>query len=198
MQRETPVFSSGLCRPLASITLVLGGARSGKSQFAEKLALERSGPKADGPKIYLATYPRAIDVEMGERIARHRQMRSQDFVTVENRHDLLGVAQEFKGATILLDCLTLWLFVKKSVAGGMDEVLAELKQDLEKSRSLVRWVIVSNEVGLGIVPAGQESREFRDLAGWANQSVAALAEEVVFMVAGIPWVIKGPGARQNQ
>ncbi len=191
-------LDSGSRSPLSSITLVLGGARSGKSRFAEKLALESSGLKTDAPKVYLATYPRAIDREMEDRIARHRQERSQDFVTVENRHDLLGVAQEFKGATILLDCLTLWLFVKKEALGGMDEILAELKQDLRESRSLVRWVIVSNEVGLGIVPAGQESREFRDLAGWANQAVAALAEEVVFMVAGIPWVIKGGDGSRRQ
>lgn len=176
--------------PLPPLTLVLGGARSGKTSYAEGLVLGATRRSDSATKVYLAACPRAIDQEMDDRIARHRQQRPLDFITVENRHDLIGVAQEFAGATILLDCLTLWLFVKKDQQKSIEQVLSELKLDLIGSRPLVKWVVVSNEVGLGIVPAGQESREFRDLAGWANQSVAALADRVVFMVAGIPMVVK--------
>jgi len=167
-----------------SITLILGGARSGKSRRAEELALA-----GDRPVAYVATCPSGTDPEMRERIAHHRASRPQGFKTVEDTYDLGAIAREHPDHCLILDCLTLWLFVQTERQRSEAEILAELETGL-KGRGRARWVIVSNEIGLGVVPLSAETRAFRDLAGRANQRVAALAEHVELMVAGVPLIVK--------
>lgn len=162
-----------------SITLVLGGARSGKSRFAESLC--------DKPRTYVAT-AQAFDGEMKARIARHRESRGREWTTVEAHLDLVGALRAAKG-DVLLDCLTLWLtnvvMAEREVEPEIDALIAQIKAMPNKV------VIVSNELGLGLVPEHGLSRRFRDLHGVMNQRVAAAADCVVFTVAGIPQVIKG-------
>ena len=162
-----------------SVTLVLGGARSGKSRFAESLC--------HVPRTYIAT-AQAFDVEMSERIAKHRVDRGGAWVTLEAPLDLVGALQEARG-NVLLDCLTLWLsnllMAEMPVEPELDALIAQL------SKIDGKVVIVSNELGLGLVPEHGLSRRFRDLHGMMNQRVAALAESVVLVVAGIPLAIKG-------
>jgi len=162
-----------------SVTLVLGGARSGKSRFAESLC--------HVPRTYIAT-AQAFDVEMSERIAKHRVDRGGAWVTLEVPLDLVGALQEARG-NVLLDCLTLWLsnllMAEMPVEPELDALIAQL------SKIDGKVVIVSNELGLGLVPEHGLSRRFRDLHGMMNQRVVALAESVVLVVAGIPLAIKG-------
>ena len=166
---------------MSTITLVLGGARSGKSAYAERLvtALPR-------PWLYCAT-SQPFDSEMRERIAHHRARRGEGWRTVE---EPLEIPALLEAATVptLIDCLTLWL---------TNVMLAGKNADLETERLLMAArkaaapiVFVSNEVGLGIVPGNALAREFRDSAGRLNQAVAAAANRVVFMAAGIPMVMK--------
>lgn len=170
---------------MAHVTLVLGGARSGKSRYAEGLVT--ASPR---PWVYVAT-AEARDEEMAERIGHHRERRGPDWRTVEEPLDLAnGVAGACQGGgTLLVDCLTLW--VSNLIGAGRDvhEASERLVQTLGEFSG--RVVIVSNEVGLGIVPANALAREFRDEAGRLNQMIAEVADEVVFMVAGLPMRVKG-------
>jgi adenosylcobinamide kinase / adenosylcobinamide-phosphate guanylyltransferase len=164
-----------------SIHLVFGGARSGKSRYAESLA--------KGQKFYVAT-AEALDDEMVQRIEAHRQRRGQGWETFEVPLDLVGALQTIdgRGRFVLVDCLTIWLsnlILVKLDARTEIEMLCEC---LKTIRS--RVVLVSNEVGLGIVPANVMARSFRDDQGFLNQRVAEIADEVVFMVAGLPMVLK--------
>ena len=168
------------------ISLILGGARSGKSQFAEKLVLE-SGLR----KIYLAT-SEALDAEMEQRIAHHQQRRGDDWELIEEPVDLANVLQ--RSATdetcILVDCLTLWvtnLMMADSDVSAAGRNLVETLTDLPKPRSIV---LVSNEVGQGIVPAEKMAREFRDHAGRLHQAIAEIADNVWFVTAGLPQKLK--------
>jgi adenosylcobinamide kinase / adenosylcobinamide-phosphate guanylyltransferase len=168
-----------------TLSLVLGGARSGKTQRAEELAL------ASGlPVTYVATCLSGIDQEMDARIARHRGARPESFATIENRHDLAGIAEECPGSCLVLDCLTLWLFCMSEKGLTEEEILTTLEHELERSRDRVSWIIVSSEIGLGVVPMTRETRAFRDLSGRAQQVVARLANQVEFMIAGLPMVVK--------
>jgi adenosylcobinamide kinase/adenosylcobinamide-phosphate guanylyltransferase len=169
------------------ITLILGGARSGKSTRAETLARE-SGK----PVTYVATYaPGGSDAEMADRIRAHRSRRPENWQTVENRFDLLGLFGELQGRTVVLDCLTLWLSYHFGTVPEAD-LLAHLKAGLEAARqSGLELYIVSNELGMGLVPSSPEGRGFRDLQGRANQLVAALADDVELQVAGLPLCVKG-------
>jgi len=167
------------------ITFVLGGARSGKSSYAEKL-VEASGLQP----VYLAT-GRAFDREMESRIAVHRDRRGTQWQTVEEPLDLKGalLQQAQPSRFVLVDCLTLWvtnlMMAERDIAAeGRDLVAA-----LSKLGGPV--VFVSNEVGLGIVPENRMAREFRDHAGFLHQAVAAAADEVYFMAAGLPLKMKG-------
>lgn len=166
--------------------LVLGGARSGKTGFAERLAM-RTGA---GP-AYLAT-AEALDGEMRERVRTHQQQRQGRFATIEEPLDLTGALLRATRDhdVILVDCLTLWitnlLGANRDVAGAVEELaltLAELRGP--------RVILVSNEVGLGIVPDNALARTFRDLAGSAHQRLAEICEDVYFVVAGLPMVLKG-------
>jgi len=173
-----------------SLTLVIGGSRSGKSSRAEVLAGELGGEV-----VYVATCRTAgLDAEMEARIRRHREDRPGHWVTVEDRFDLVDLAIEFAGRVLLLDCLTLWLAHWMEVDGEIDAVLRRLEVGLAAFRERrVTVIVVTNEVGCGIVPLGVETRAYRDLVGWANQLVARTADRVEWLVAGIPVEIKAPG-----
>ena len=162
-----------------SVTLVLGGARSGKSRFAESLC--------QAPRTYIAT-AQAFDVEMTERIAKHRSDRGAGWTTIEAPLDLAGALVTPKG-DILIDCLTLWLNNLTMGEKDIDVEITKLVKQL--TVCLQKVIIVSNELGLGLVPEQRLSRRFRDWHGVMNQRVAQTANCVVFMVAGVPMVIKG-------
>lgn len=162
------------------LILVLGGASSGKSQAA----LERAGNRA--PKAFVAT-GQALDDEMKARIARHRETRSADWVTAEVPRDLAAWFQsEGTGyRTIVVDCVTLWLsnVCGRRIAGAnmstrVDEVLQAIRY------IPARVVLVSNELGFGLVPTSRSARAFRDVAGRVNQQIAAAADEVYFVISG--------------
>lgn len=168
------------------VSLVLGGARSGKSRYAEGLV--RSRP---GPYLYLAT-ARVWDDEMAERVAQHRADRAADgWTTVEEPLDLTGALQRHAaaGTGILVDCLTLWLTNLMMEERDLPAECAALAALLPTLPG--RVVLVSNEVGLGIVPDNAMARRFRDHAGRLHQSVAAVAGRVVLTVAGLPLAVKG-------
>jgi adenosylcobinamide kinase/adenosylcobinamide-phosphate guanylyltransferase len=179
---------------MSKIVFVTGGCRSGKSRLAQQLA-EAAGLN----RLYIATAP-VLDAEMEERIARHRQERAQrKWTTCEEALDLVRAFGEHKGFdSVLCDCLTLWvnnlLYQAEQQGKTMDEDdMAQLAQEVvEAARQYPGTVhFVSNEVGLGIVPADALSRRFRDLTGRCNQMMAAAADEVYFVVSGIPMKIKG-------
>ncbi len=167
------------------IHLILGGQRSGKSDYAEALALDTRRPV-----VYVATYlARTDDPEMGKRIEKHKNSRDPRVKTVENRLDLLEIALEHPGSSLILDCLTLWLSAQ-TLKKSHDDVLSHLKTSLLESKHLVRWHIVSSEIGLGVIPPHRETREFLDLAGSAHKLIGSLADRVDLMVAGIPLKVK--------
>ncbi|SRR5581483_2118769 len=167
------------------VTLVLGGARSGKSRYAEGLIT-----RAPKPWVYIAT-AEARDNEMAERIKAHRAGRAEAWQTIEAPHDLPGaVAQAPANAAVLVDCLTLWLSNMMERDFDIEAQTALLQASLERRGGPT--VLVSNEVGLSIVPDNALARRFRDLQGVLNQRLAARAQRVVMMVAGIPIVVKSP------
>ena len=174
----------GRLRRLPRLTLVLGGARSGKSRYAEQL-IEAAG----GKPVYIAT-AEARDEEMRERIAQHRARRGKGWTTVEAPLELAhAIGALGPGGPALVDCLTLWLsnamLAKRDLARDCDALIAALKQ------SAAPVVAVSNEVGLGIVPDTALGRAFRDAQGILNQRVAQIGDRVVLMAAGLPLVLKG-------
>jgi adenosylcobinamide kinase/adenosylcobinamide-phosphate guanylyltransferase len=168
------------------IVLVTGGARSGKSKYAETRA------RALGSRrLYVAT-AEANDEEMAQRIAEHKKRRGNDWVTIEEPLELAEalLAQRGRMDCALVDCLTLWLSNlllhrdSESAQGKVEELVQTLPQ-LD-----FHVILVTNEVGWGIVPDNPLARQFRDLAGWANQRIAAITDEVVLTVAGIPMIVK--------
>lgn len=169
---------------LPRVTLVLGGARSGKSRHAEMLV------RAAGGGVYLAT-AQALDAEMAARIARHRAERGRDWTTIEEPLELAAALERGAraGQPILVDCLTLWLSNLMGAGRGVEAETARLLAALKVLPAPV--VFVSNEVGLGIVPDNALARAFRDEAGRLNQAVAAAADRVVFLAAGLPLALKG-------
>jgi adenosylcobinamide kinase/adenosylcobinamide-phosphate guanylyltransferase len=178
-------LSSSLAGGLPALTLILGGARSGKSRHAEALVMA-----AASGGTYIATAEPG-DAEMAARIAEHRSRRGDFWRTVEAPLDLAPaiLAAADPARPILVDCLTLWLS-NLMLAGRVPEHEAEtLCAALRAARGPV--VLVANEVGMGLVPETPLGREFRDAAGRLNQQVAALAARVVFVAAGLPLVLKG-------
>lgn len=163
------------------ITLVLGGARSGKSAYAERLVTA-----LPPPWIYCAT-AQALDGEMRERIVHHRAQRSTGWDTAEEPLDIAPLLETVT-RPILVDCLTLWLSNLMLAGKDIEAETARVIAATQKSRAPI--LFVSNEVGLGIVPDNALAREFRDHAGRLNQAVAAIANRVVFMAAGLPMVLK--------
>lgn len=165
------------------LTLVLGGARSGKSRYAESLI--EALPE---PWIYLAT-AEAKDAEMEARVAAHRARRGTGWQTIEVPHDLAAALAKLpKGAAVLIDCLTLWLSNRMLAAADMDLEITALEKALAAHRGPL--VLVANEVGSGIVPDTELGRRFRDLQGLFNQRIAAEANRVILMVAGLPLIVK--------
>jgi len=185
---------------MGKLTLILGGARSGKSSYAERLATGRGGQV-----LYIAT-AQPLDSEMAERIANHQKKRPASWQTLEIPGAVGALLQSrmqsgtLPAGVILVDCLTLLvsnlLLAVSSGAGEdltVDEEAAtalvetEVTQLLEAVRAIpAEWIIVSNEVGLGLVPPYPLGRVYRDLLGRANQRLASQAEQVIFMIAGIP------------
>jgi len=176
------------------LTLILGGARSGKSSYAQSLA-EETGKSV----TFLAT-AQAQDEEMSARIRKHRAERPPDWETLEIPFGISSHASQLKTEVVILDCITLLVtnvlmqFVKddlvdeapftQALQNEVDELIASIR------RGNQNWIIISNELGLGLVPPYQMGRVYRDLLGWANQRLAHAADKVIFMVAGIPTVIK--------
>lgn len=162
------------------VTFVLGGARSGKS--ARALAIATTPPRR-----FLAT-AEALDSEMAERIQRHVLERGSDWTTIEEPVEISPIVAEAEGGCLVLDCLTLWLsnlmHHDREIEPEFDRLLAALVE----SRAHV--VLVSNEVGLAIAPENALARRFRDLQGRLNQQVAAAADHVEFIAAGLPLVLK--------
>jgi adenosylcobinamide kinase/adenosylcobinamide-phosphate guanylyltransferase len=165
--------------------LVLGGGRSGKSAYAEKLVMQ-SGLD----QVYVAT-ARASDAEMRRRIAAHRSRRGAAWRTVEapEKLEYALVAEAGEERAVLVDCLTLWLSNLMQTGDDVDLRCQALCDTVSRLSGLV--VLVSNEVGLGLVPETPLGRRFRDAQGWLNQSVATIADRVVFVAAGLPLALKG-------
>lgn len=168
------------------IILITGGARSGKSQYAE----QRTGALGRR-RLYIAT-AEAKDEEMARRIAEHKRRRGNDWITIEEPVELGSVLLEQRGRAdcAVVDCLTLWfsnLLLRRDAefAGRKVEELVETLPRLN-----FHILLVTNEVGWGIVPDNFLARRFRDLAGWANQRIGAVAGEVVLTVAGVPMIVK--------
>jgi adenosylcobinamide kinase / adenosylcobinamide-phosphate guanylyltransferase len=162
---------------------VLGGARSGKSCYAERL-ITASPP----PWIYAAT-AEARDAEMAERIERHRGRRGAGWTTLETPRDLVGAIAAHGTTPMLVDCLTLWLSNTLLASADVDAEIDRLEAALAKTAAPL--VLVANEVGFGIVPDHPLGRRFRDAQGVLNQRIAACADRVVLVVAGLPLTIKG-------
>jgi adenosylcobinamide kinase/adenosylcobinamide-phosphate guanylyltransferase len=169
------------------IELILGGARSGKSRLAERLASD-SGLAV----TYIAT-SQALDGEMNERIVQHRARRPSDWALVEEPLALARVLGEQAGVDrcLLVDCLTLWL-TNLLMLDDPARLAAEREALLNCLAELPGCVLlVSNETGLGVVPLGELSRRYVDEAGWLHQALAERCERVVFTVAGLPMILKG-------
>lgn len=169
--------------PDHKLTFLIGGARSGKSSHAERLARGFAGPWT-----YIAT-AQAYDDEMRERIALHQLQRGEGWHTVEAPMDLVGALKAApEGQPVLVDCLTLWLTNHMLAEHDVEVECSRLAECLSAPRG--PWFVVSNEVGQGIVPDNALARRFRDAAGRLNQQVAAQADTVLLMVAGLPLAVK--------
>lgn len=177
---------------MGKLTLILGGARSGKSTLAEKLAAKRAENV-----LYVATAI-PFDDEMKKRIESHRTRRPQSWKTIESPTRISSTIQEDLQLVdlVLLDCMTLLinnLFIEQSGDEDIpdENLFAEvLQQEIEDLLATIKtssaeWIIVTNEVGLGLVPPYPLGRVYRDLLGWANQRLAAQAEQVYLLVAGL-------------
>lgn len=164
--------------------LVLGGARSGKSGFAQ-----RQAESLPGDLIYVAT-AQALDAEMADRIARHQAERGARWQTVEAPLDLTKVieSKSCPENVLLVDCLTLWASNLMFAESDLAQAISGLSSALGKVPGKI--ILVSNEVGLGIVPDNALARRFRDVAGEINQAVARSVDSVVFVAAGLPMVLK--------
>ena len=168
--------------------LVLGGCRSGKSRYAEQWVAEHFSDM-----VFVATLEARNDTEMDSRIALHRQSRGLGWLTVEEPLDLAGVlARNETGAEVfLVDCLTMWLTNMMMQDFSDEKIQGEVARLCERVAGLdVSVVLVANEVGLGIVPESLLGRRFRDLAGWTNQQMARVCQQVVFVAAGLPLRLK--------
>jgi len=172
---------------LSSLTFITGGARSGKSSFAEELAV-----KAAKNRVYIATM-QGLDKELRERIKKHQEQRGKNFKTVEEPLRLLKVLKsaDKKNSVLLIDCLTLWVS-NLMLKGGKEEdiikIAAETADYAAGAKAIV--IVVSNEVGMGLVPDNKLGRDFRDIQGRVNRIFAERAKKVYFMVAGIPLEVK--------
>ena len=173
-----------------SLTLVLGGVRAGKSSYAQRLAQR-------GKRVLFVATAEAGDGEMKARIDAHRNSRPSDWDTLEEPVDLAGALDPalHRYDTVLLDCLTLWvsnlLLRNPDLDSARNDILPEAENLLELYRnSNASWIVVSNEVGLGVVPPTDLGRAYADELGRVNQLVAAEADDVYFIAAGLPLKVK--------
>ena len=172
------------------LTLVLGGARSGKSRYAQALIGDRR-------TIYVATTRRTRDREMSGRIEKHRADRPSSWTTIEEPESVPRIVRTAApaDAPVIVECVTLWLSnllerESHTPTRRQHDILMAAVRELADASRLREVVVVSNEVGGGIVPTTRVGRRFRDLQGWANQILAAEAQSVVLIVAGLPIVLK--------
>ncbi len=177
-------------RTRSHLVFILGGASSGKSEVAFRLASKGIGKKA--PRAFVAT-GEGLDEEMAIKIARHRQSRSSDWITAEVPLELTAwlkeQGQDFR--TILIDCLTMWLSNRWREGSKEEEILQDARTFLTALRRLkARTIMVSNELGMGLVPIEADSRRFREVAGALNRLVAQEADEAYFVVSGISLRLK--------
>lgn len=166
---------------------IIGGARSGKSGYA----LER-GSGMPGRKAFIAT-AEAYDEEMAERISLHQKTRSSEWTTIEEPLSIAGRLQDIGSLydVVIVDCLTLWLSNMLGRGEDSQNIMAEIEQLTSVLKDVsCNVIVVSNEVGLGIVPDNKLARLFRDLGGWMNQRLAAAADEVYLVTCGIPMKLK--------
>ncbi|MBW2004811.1 MAG: bifunctional adenosylcobinamide kinase/adenosylcobinamide-phosphate guanylyltransferase [Deltaproteobacteria bacterium] len=173
---------------MKEIIFVIGGCRSGKSSFALDYA-----NKHFRQKVFLAT-SQALDDEMKERILRHREVRGPDWITIEEPIKLEDALESLKARVdvVLIDCLTLWVSNLLMDGETEEKILSRAEAFVESMQKIPQSIIVvSNEVGAGIVPTNKMAREFRDIIGILNQKVAACSDTVVLAVAGLPHLIKG-------
>ena len=180
---------------MSKIILILGGARSGKSSYAQSLA------EGTGQSVAFIATAQALDDEMSARIRKHRAERPLDWETFEVPLDIASHTQRIKSDVVILDCITL-LISNLLMQFAKDDLVDEgpfrpaVQKEINALIAAIRdrkhdWIIISNEVGLGLVPPYQMGRVYRDWLGWANQRLAGEADEVILMVAGIPMVVKG-------
>jgi adenosylcobinamide kinase/adenosylcobinamide-phosphate guanylyltransferase len=180
--------------PPTGLILILGGARSGKSSFAEQIARQTGRPA-----LFIATAA-ALDDEMRERIAKHRAARPAEWRTLEIQTGLGQALQAIEppSGPVILDCVTLWvsnILLSLPETAPVETVMQQVETEVEallaaQERIGGQWLVISNEVGLGLVPPYLLGRIYRDALGWANQRLARAAQRVLFMVAGIPMVVK--------
>jgi adenosylcobinamide kinase / adenosylcobinamide-phosphate guanylyltransferase len=183
------------------LTLILGGARSGKSRYAQTLCA------SSAQVVYLATAGADLirgDDEMRRRVARHRADRPAHWVTIEEPLDLARAVREVEvGATLLLDCVTLWISnllyehaeltadeQEERILTSVNELIAAVRWRAQTIATVGEVILVSNEVGSGLVPEHPVGRAFRDLHGLANQRLAQAADRVLFIVASLPLTLK--------
>ena len=173
--------------------LVLGGARSGKTALGERLAM-RSGARP----AYLAT-AEALDGEMRDRVEAHQRQRHQRFETIEEPVELTAaiLAASKQHDVILVDCLTLWITNLLGANVDVAEAVEDLAVTLAQLKA-AKVILISNEVGLGIVPDNPLARSFRDLAGAAHQRLAEICADVYFVVAGLPMTLKGGSPSEGE
>ncbi len=174
-----------------SVTLVIGGGRSGKSSYAQDCALKRGASSVS--RAYIAT-AEPMDDEMIRRIEAHQKDRAQRFITIEEPLELASAIKSIPPSVevCVVDCLTVWLgnlLYYKGVSKTRYPQMENLYQVLENPPCDL--LLITNETGLGLIPADAESRAFRDLSGWMNQDIAKIADNVILMVAGLPLVLKG-------
>jgi adenosylcobinamide kinase/adenosylcobinamide-phosphate guanylyltransferase len=171
------------------IIFVTGGARSGKSDFVQELA-----EKLEGKRLFIAT-AEALDDEMKERIRKHQEKRGDRWNTIEEPLDLGNAIRSVSNSyrTILVDCLTVWLSNLLMEYKDEDEIISEMMDDFFTSMDDFEEtiIVVSNEVGLGIVPDNELARIYRDKLGFLNQRMAKRADHVYVLISGIPVKIKG-------
>ncbi len=177
---------------MVQITFITGGARSGKSSYAQQLAELRS----ENP-VYLAT-ARVWDDDFRRRIERHQNDRGPHWINIEKDKELS--ACDLEGKTVLLDCITLWLtnifFDNQFDADrSLEDAKTEWNRFVQKDMNLI---VVSNELGMGVHPAEESARKFTDLQGWMNQYIAQQAREVFLMISGIPVKIKSSDNNDNK
>lgn len=170
--------------PTAKIIFITGGARSGKSRHAQELALQLSSTP-----LYIAT-ARQWDDEFRVRVRRHQAERDERWTSVEVEKNISGL--DLKGQLAVIDCVTLWLtnfFV--DLDNDIEACLVACRQEIDRLAMLdATLIIISNEIGMGLHAETEMGRRFTDLQGWINQYIAAKASKVLFMVSGIPLVVK--------